>query len=222
MTGRAAGRVNHNKLRRPGTMPCCALRNTALSLHRAARRGALAAPSRCCTGIVRHACCLRRPHRSFHRAQRRVLVSGHAIPEACIGYLQHARHAAGRYKYIRRGELRWAQDATDGTTTREWLSVLAIAAHCRWLGPTGARRSAGRLRYRRTPAASAGALEEIVVTAQKALRRLIDVPMSVTAITGDSLQQSGAVTTETTPHGPGVGTRRRLLDKSSFAAWRTP
>ncbi len=35
-------------------------------------------------------------------------------------------------------------------------------------------------------------LEEVVVTAQKRSERLIDVPMSVTAISGESLQQSGA------------------------------
>ena len=48
-------------------------------------------------------------------------------------------------------------------------------------------------------------LEEVVVTAQKRSERLIDVPMSVTAISGESLQQSGAVNyADFLPSVPGV------------------
>jgi len=40
-------------------------------------------------------------------------------------------------------------------------------------------------------AAEENALEEVVVTAQKREERLIDVPMSITAISGDELQERG-------------------------------
>lgn len=42
--------------------------------------------------------------------------------------------------------------------------------------------------------ANVSILEEIVVTAQKRTQRLLDVPMSITALTGDSLARQGATT----------------------------
>jgi hypothetical protein len=73
-----------------------------------------------------------------------------------------------------------------GTNTREWVSALAIAG----LIAGGSARPAladepANSGTGGTPAASGpGGLEEIVITAQKRSERLIDVPMSVTAITG--------------------------------------
>jgi iron complex outermembrane recepter protein len=50
--------------------------------------------------------------------------------------------------------------------------------------PTGATESRNE---------SAGGLQQIVVTARKVTERLQDVPMSVTALNSESLEQSGAI-----------------------------
>jgi outer membrane receptor protein involved in Fe transport len=58
-------------------------------------------------------------------------------------------------------------------------------------------------------------LDEVVVTAQKRTEKLIDVPMSVTAISGESLQQEGAVSYgDYLPSVPGVAyAKTGFLDK---------
>jgi iron complex outermembrane recepter protein len=104
-----------------------------------------------------------------------------------------------------------------GTNTREWVSALAIAGLIAGgsvrpaLADQPADSGAGG-----TPASTgAGALEEIVITAQKRSERLIDVPMSVTAITGDGLRQQGAVNYgDYLPTVPGVSyAKTGFLDK---------
>src|SRR3984957_8230676 len=82
-----------------------------------------------------------------------------------------------------------------GTNTREWVSALAIAGLIAGgpVRPALADQPADSGTGGTPAAAGPGGLEEIVITAQKRSERLIDVPMSVTAITGDSLQQAGAV-----------------------------
>jgi outer membrane receptor protein involved in Fe transport len=101
-----------------------------------------------------------------------------------------------------------------GTNTREWVSALAIAGLI--AGGSVRPALADEPADSGTPASSgAGLLEEIVVTAQKRSERLIDVPMSVTAITGDSLQQQGAVDYgDYLPTVPGVSyAKTGFLDK---------
>jgi iron complex outermembrane receptor protein len=82
-----------------------------------------------------------------------------------------------------------------GTNTREWVSALAIAGLIAGgsVRPALADQPTDSGTGGTPAAAGPGGLEEIVITAQKRSERLIDVPMSVTAITGDSLQQGGAV-----------------------------
>jgi iron complex outermembrane receptor protein len=66
---------------------------------------------------------------------------------------------------------------------------------------TSAFSDGGRLRLAQAPGGSAGgggsetqALEEVIVTAQKRTQRLIDVPLSVVALSGEALERAGVDT----------------------------
>ena len=72
---------------------------------------------------------------------------------------------------------RLACEACRGPAARRLLVVSVCAA---WICLSGMAR-----------AEDAGALEEVVVTAQKREQNLIDVPIAVTALKGDYLEQRG-------------------------------
>ncbi len=72
------------------------------------------------------------------------------------------------------------------TTVRGWTTVSVLALLTAAGGPALAQ-SAGTA----APATSAIELEEIVVTAQRRQERLVDVPISVTSISADTLSGSG-------------------------------
>jgi iron complex outermembrane receptor protein len=77
------------------------------------------------------------------------------------------------------------------------LQAACLAAvSCVYIGPASAQADAQPSSSSREPNESANIsiLEEIIVTAQKRTQRLLDVPMSVTALTGDSLARQGATT----------------------------
>jgi iron complex outermembrane recepter protein len=79
-----------------------------------------------------------------------------------------------------------------GMSLKEWVCTLAITG---LLGGGSAATADESTLGSNTGTASATdvGLQEIVVTAQKRSERLSDVPASITAVTGASLQQAGAV-----------------------------
>jgi iron complex outermembrane receptor protein len=96
----------------------------------------------------------------------------------------------------------------------DWFSAIAVAG----LIASGTARPAFADAADSGDSAQSGGMEslqEIVVTAQKRSEKLIDVPMSVTAITGESLEQAGAVNYEGyLPSVPGVAyAQTGFLDK---------
>jgi iron complex outermembrane recepter protein len=79
-----------------------------------------------------------------------------------------------------------------GMSLKEWICTLAIAGPLVGGSAATANESAPGGDTGTASATDVG-LQEIVVTAQKRSERLSDVPASITAVTGASLQQAGAV-----------------------------
>jgi iron complex outermembrane recepter protein len=95
--------------------------------------------------------------------------------------------ARGELQLVKRTSTQVAshqQEPSMRLTSKSIVSALAIAASISFISPAAYAQD--------TPAAEDGELAEIVVTAQRRSENLQDVPLSVTAISGDKLDAIGA------------------------------
>src|ERR1700710_2317021 len=88
---------------------------------------------------------------------------------------------------------------------RKTLTRAGLVSAALLLGGTTAGVQAARAQETAAPAAPSGALEEIIVTAQKRSQNSQDVGIAISAVSGEELQQLGATTaTDITKSMPAV------------------